>query len=513
MRALFFSTVLLAQNWPQAAGPDGTWTTRGPAPVDRWSVAQGTNILWHTPMPNGGQSGIAVWGDRLFLTTFAEGEKGFSAKILGLAVDAKSGKILWRVALDGVEKSPMLYAFSDSTTPTPITDGKHVWFFNASGSMGCWTIDGREIWRGTYKPWGAPFPFNKQHEPILADGVILNVEPLDNNEKPGWNYLRAIDPPTGKTKWIAEDATTAYNTAVAARGAVLHGRGGWHDVPERPVGLSLSSLRDGKTMWRFVAGDGETNAPEWQALYIMHWDKRYAYWFGFDPEERHLVIDATTGKLVKEQSLIRNVDYRRWDGAKYVLHTGVNLRELRTMPTAYPLNADEVMRVLPAWHTNIVANGYHYFMTTSGHRRLRKPVKGRAGPAYCIGRVHIETGKVEYLEMPVAPGVYGAPMKTKTLNAAGVDIAAEERSRTDGYEIAAFFGSPIAVNDRVYFTNMLGVTYVVDSKAKVLDEKALIGVNDLGAIGETWSLNSLAYSRGVLYHRSAKELIAIGARK
>mgnify|MGYP002141462883 CR=1 FL=1 len=110
----------------------------------------------------------------------------------------------------------------------------------------------------------------------------------------------------------------------------------------------------------------------------------------------------------------------------------------------------------------------------------------------------------------LAPGVYGQPIKTRTLNAAGVDIAAEERSRTDGWEVAAFFGTPIAVNDRLYFTTMLGVTYVIDSSAKVLDERALKAVNDLGVVGETWSLNSMAYAAGRLYHRSAKELVAIG---
>jgi hypothetical protein len=45
-------------------------------------------------LPNAGQSGIAVWGDRLYLTTFAPGEKGFSGKIIGLAVDARTGKTL-----------------------------------------------------------------------------------------------------------------------------------------------------------------------------------------------------------------------------------------------------------------------------------------------------------------------------------------------------------------------------------------------------------------------------------
>ncbi|MDP9170366.1 MAG: hypothetical protein M3N54_07095, partial [Acidobacteriota bacterium] len=53
-------------NWPQAAGPNGTWSVAdAKAPVS-WSVARKQNILWRAALPNGGQSGIAVWGDRLF---------------------------------------------------------------------------------------------------------------------------------------------------------------------------------------------------------------------------------------------------------------------------------------------------------------------------------------------------------------------------------------------------------------------------------------------------------------
>jgi len=53
---------------------------------------------------------------------------------------------------------------------------------------------------------------------------------------------------------------------------------------------------------------------------------------------------------------------------------------------------------------------------------------------------------------------------------------------------------------------------VIDAKAAVLDEKALLAVNDLGPSGETWSLNSIAYANGRIYHRSAKELFAFGLR-
>jgi hypothetical protein len=57
---------------------------------------------------------------------------------------------------------------------------------------------------------------------------------------------------------------------------------------------------------------------------------------------------------------------------------------------------------------------------------------------------------------------------------------------------------------------MLGITYVVDGGAKELDESALLAINDLGPSGETWSLNTPSYSDGRIYHRSLKEIVAIG---
>ena len=98
---------------------------------------------------------------------------------------------------------------------------------------------------------------------------------------------------TGKTKWIAEAASTFYNTAVMGRladgtPAVLHGRGGPHDVPERPVGLTMTSLapgNEGKSLWTYE-GSGT-------ALYTMTWDEKYAYWFTTAPNESHVVLDAS----------------------------------------------------------------------------------------------------------------------------------------------------------------------------------------------------------------------------
>ena len=183
------------------------------------------------------------------------------------------------------------------------------------------------------------------------------------------------------------------------------------------------------------------------------------------------------------------------------------------------MTADEVIRVMPAWHCNIVINGYHYFLTSTAHRRNNYKPKGKAGPSHCIARVNVKTGKVEYLEVPVTvirkPGeperrIFGVEVRTSTLNSKGQDVAAEDRSRTDGWEIPAFWGSPIAVNDNVYFTTMPGIAYVVNSKATVLDERALVAINDLGLPSETWTLNTPSYANGRIYHRTLKEVFSIG---
>ncbi len=527
------------ESWPQAGGPEGTWRVAGSAPKS-FSVSLNQNIAWKAPLPGGGQGGIAVWGNRLFLTTFESytpGASKMSATIVGHALDADTGKILWSVKLTGSTPSPMMYAYSDSTSWTPITDGQYVWFFNSSGQMGCWDYSGKEIWR---RDFPAPDePFNKQHEPFMAGNAIVSAEPLQPGE-PGyaddkkiWNYLRGIDKLTGKTLWISQDALTHYTTAVSGRLpngdlAVVHGRGGPHSVPERPVGVSLTSLapgHEGASLWRFVpeqpAGspaidDGVT----FEALYTMTWDDKYAYAFRNAPEEAHLVLDLMTGKLLRTQSLAQQLDVRQWDLAKkaYVLQKNVSIRDVADSP-AYPLGAGEALHVHPSWHANLVVGGYHYFTTMTNNRRNDHAPPGHSGPAHCLGRVNVETGKVELLELPVgvkrAPGaademVFGKSLTTTVTDSAGNDLAAEDRSRTDGWEIPAFFGTPTAVGDVLYMTSMVGVVYIVDARAAVLDEKALIAVGDLGPLGQTWSLSSLSYSRGKLYDRTSNAVISIG---
>ena len=568
---LFSSTEL--SNWPEAGGPEGNWryTSNKSAPV-HWSVSRNENILWKIDLPNVGQSGIAVWQDKLFLTTFAEGEghnlppkQRMSGKVLGLCIDKHTGEILWSVDLNGSVPSPMMYSFSDSTSPTPVTDGERVIFTNASGEMAAFDFSGKELWRRIFYPWTPKdkFPFNKQHEPILHGDVVLHVEPLNDHRSEknkayfGWNFIRGIDKYTGKTKWIAKDASTTYTTSVKGvtkdgRHAVLTGRGGPHGVPERPVGLSLISLEQdsaGETITRFLANTdmhgnvlekpGTVGHPTWRALYNMHWNEDYTYMFKLLPKESVVKISTQTGEIIDEFQNSQSVDYRPWDiklgkhgyypntnlhktqdkspRIKNIKHPDWALKQLQWAKKKNNVDLNKLgMTVYPASHSNITYKDYLYFLVGTAHTR-NTPMTHQgllAGPTHSMARLNITTGKVEFLELPskltpTGEYIYGEELISDTNNSKGFDVAKDPRTKSDGWSVASFWGSPTIVNGQLYYTTLGGLTYVIDANAAVLDASALLSVNDLGEVGKTWSANSVSFSDGVLFHRSAKHLVAI----
>lgn len=488
------------RDWPMAGGPAGNWTTNERGPV-AWSVARGEGVLWRAELPETGQSGISLQAGKLFLNTMRpladSGSRKDGGDVVGRCHDARTGRTLWTVELPASEESPYAYGFSDASSPTPIVDSRTVWFVNAAGHIACTDHSGRVRWRRRWAPTTGR-PFNKQYEPILAAGALLNVEPRDPGdplrERDPWNYLRAFDPQTGAPLWISEDALTHYNTPVLGRtddgrSAVLIGRGGYHDVPEAPVGLTLTSLAPGeagKAIWRYRASG--------KAQYNMHWNARHAYWIDQDAAT-HTVIDARDGKPLRTDRLDQAATWRRRVGERHATESNVRFRDLG-------------ITVFPAWFTNAVVGGYHWFLCFSNPEPSYGI--GPCGPAHCVGRVHLGSGRVEYLELPTAPGgAYGTNVPAGTVNARGIDVASDPRSRRDGWHWV-FLGSPLVAAGRIYWTLQNGVTFVVDGHARVLDERAVLGVSDMGPLGATWSLGTPTISGGRMYHRTMRELVCIG---
>lgn len=499
-------------NWPMAAGPNANWKAEGSPPLE-WSVFRNENIRWRTPLPEAGQSGITVVGDRAYLAVHqpiaSEDEKLSVTDIIGLCLDAHTGKALWSVELPGDSFLNLAGGFSDSTVFAPIAEKDRVWFFNRSGSMACYDSKGSEIWRREFIP---RFRHNNRRmDPILVDDAILYLEVRDKTKSlplrkwlsPGvknpnltlpedidprevWTYIHAIDKRTGEILW-RESAGTSVHTVPSigkfADGSVgiLHGRGGGHDPLEKPYGYSLTRL-GGETIWSTTIKGIEANA-------VSYWDERYAYGFrGMN----HLLLDRKSGSILSEASLNEHVSLWRYNPEKsdWRYQPETEIATKRPRPITYA--------------TNIVHNGFHYFRSHENHY---------------AGRVSIQTGKVEYLELPaqLIPDhksrsadrwLWGkGHPNNRPINAQGFAVGQKGHDGTGWGHIGA--ATPTIIGDYLFWPTVTGTVYVLDNSRPAWDPLAIVAVNDLGEGGLTWTLGSLSFAQGRLYAQTMREAICI----
>ncbi|MGL4463367.1 MAG: PQQ-binding-like beta-propeller repeat protein, partial [Planctomycetia bacterium] len=120
-----------AENWPHWRGPTNNGLSNEKGLPAAWSKQDGTNVLWRTPLPGAAGSTPIVWGDRLFLTS-VDGEN-----LVLLCLGAGDGKTKWRAVMSTGNKV-VRDGEGNSASPSPSTDGKHVWAMMGDGKIGCY---------------------------------------------------------------------------------------------------------------------------------------------------------------------------------------------------------------------------------------------------------------------------------------------------------------------------------------------------------------------------------------
>jgi len=186
-------------NWPQWRGPAMNGTAEEKNLPVRWSAAE--NITWKLALPDFSGSTPAVWDDRVFLNV-AEG-----TELHLFCVDRRTGLELWKRHLGTgnakVRKQNM-------SSPSPATDGRHVWVMTGTGILKAFDFSGREIWaRDIQKDYG-PFGLNWGYAstPLLHRDRLF-VEVIHGMKTDAPSYVLAIDALTGKTVWRVERPTDA----------------------------------------------------------------------------------------------------------------------------------------------------------------------------------------------------------------------------------------------------------------------------------------------------------------
>lgn len=186
-----------AEDWPQWRGArlDGISHEKN-LPVT-WDAKEG--VAWRLPMPGPAGSTPVVFGDKIFVTS-VDGEK------LVLICVGTDGKEQWRKTVSSGNKD-VRGDEGNSASPSPCTDGKHVWVFFANGALACYTTTGEEVWNfDVQSRYGKlDIAFGMTSTPILdGDKLYLQLIHGEGNPKTREAKVVCLEAKTGKEVWQQE---------------------------------------------------------------------------------------------------------------------------------------------------------------------------------------------------------------------------------------------------------------------------------------------------------------------
>jgi len=245
-RVLFFFAVLAltcaqlkAENWPQWRGPRNDAVSTEKNIPAKWSTTQ--NIAWSMQMPGMSGATPVVWGDRIFVSSADEN------KDLLLLCISTDGKLIWKQKVSTGDR----HARGDGNmaSPTPSTDGKHVWVFYGTGDFACFDFAGKQIWKTNLQQRYGRFKmgFGMHTTPVLfGDRIYMQLI------HSGAALVLAFDKATGQEVWIAErksDGVAECEHSYASPMIWQKGDAAYLVTHGNDYAIG-HSLKDGKEIWR-----------------------------------------------------------------------------------------------------------------------------------------------------------------------------------------------------------------------------------------------------------------------
>jgi outer membrane protein assembly factor BamB len=242
---LAFGAAANAENWPTWRGPGRDGISSETTVPTKWSKTEG--VLWRVEMPGPSGATPAVWGDRIFVTSADKKD------LLLLAFDT-SGKQLWSETV-GTGNKPVRGDEGNFASPSPSTDGKHVWTFMGNGLLACYTVEGKKVWGlDVQDRYGKlKIAFGMSSTPILDKGrLYLQLIHGEGREATHEAAVVALDAATGKEIWKVERLTGAHseNEHSYASPALYRDDDREFLVTHGGDYVIAHSLKDGSEIWR-----------------------------------------------------------------------------------------------------------------------------------------------------------------------------------------------------------------------------------------------------------------------
>jgi len=181
-----------------------------------------------------------------------------------LCIEAADGRIRWKQRVTG-GNTDARSGEGNSASPSPSTDGKHVWVFFGTGVLACYTVDGDEVWACDVNDrFGRiDIQFGMTSTPVL-DGDALYLQlihgamKLDDQTRTG--KVVKLDALTGRTVWEVDRVTDAqFECKHSYASPVLYRHDGREFLVVHGADCTTGhALADGRELWRFGGLNGPT---------------------------------------------------------------------------------------------------------------------------------------------------------------------------------------------------------------------------------------------------------------
>ena len=285
------ATGLSADNWPHWRGPsrDGV-STETNLPL-KWTTDE--NIAWKLAMPAWSGSTPIIWGERIFLNV-ADG-----SDLWLWSVDRAKGDVLWKKHLSGGDHRERKQNMS---SPSPVTDGRHVWVMTGTGIFKAFDFDGNEIWMRDIQADYGKFGFNESPDAYTTP-ALLRYDGKTEIVITGGDVVTGHDHETGQELWRADGLNPQNdpNHRIVAS-PIVHGEMIYAPTRVRPL-LALKAggrgdVTESHRAWSFDRGpDVPTPVTDGRYFYVV--------------DDRGIVhcLDAKTGAVVYGPERLRPGTY------------------------------------------------------------------------------------------------------------------------------------------------------------------------------------------------------------
>ncbi len=250
---LVISMPVLAADWPQWRGPFFNGSTNEKNLPDSFSQTEG--IIWVSPLPGPSGATPVICNSRIFVSSTVRGEANFVA----MCFDARNGIKLWEKPIGSDTRR---FPRNNMASPSPVTDGKYVFFLYGSGHLAGFDYEGNKLWsRNIEEEYGnLALQFGYSSSPLLYQNklfvlVVRRNKPYREpwSDTPLDSFMMALNPQTGKTIFEQQRKTNAFDEGMETYSTPTPFiRNGQTEILNTGADFVTAHNPDtGKELWRF----------------------------------------------------------------------------------------------------------------------------------------------------------------------------------------------------------------------------------------------------------------------